>query len=103
MAAVTAEVTVPDSGGRSLGARLRVPPVMGGVLGYCPCAGLTSRPDVLAGITLAAVGIPVALGYAKIAGMPVVTGLDTLLFPDGRHRNPRPHLPPQAGARGPAQ
>jgi hypothetical protein len=58
---------------------------------------------VLAGITLAAVGIPVALGYAKIAGMPVVTGLDTLLFPDGRHRNPRPHRPPQAGTRGPAQ
>ena len=37
--------------------------------------------DVLAGITLAAVSIPVALGYAKIAGMPVVTGLYTLLFP----------------------
>jgi len=39
------------------------------------CAGL------LAGITLAAVSIPVALGYAKIAGMPVVTGLYTLLIP----------------------
>src|SRR6266567_3395168 len=37
--------------------------------------------DVLAGITLAAVSIPVALGYAKIAGMPVVTGLYTLLVP----------------------
>jgi high affinity sulfate transporter 1 len=37
--------------------------------------------DVAAGITLAAVSIPVALGYAKIAGMPVVTGLYTLLFP----------------------
>jgi sulfate permease, SulP family len=37
--------------------------------------------DVLAGITLAAVSIPVALGYAKIAGMPVVTGLYTLLLP----------------------
>ena len=37
--------------------------------------------DVVAGITLAAVSVPVALGYAKIAGMPVVTGLYTLLFP----------------------
>ena len=37
--------------------------------------------DVVAGITLAAVSIPVALGQAKIAGMPVVTGLYTLLFP----------------------
>jgi sulfate permease, SulP family len=30
---------------------------------------------------LAAVSIPVSLGYAKIAGMPVVTGLYTLLLP----------------------
>ena len=37
--------------------------------------------DVVAGVTLAAVSVPVALGYAKIAGMPVVTGLYTLLFP----------------------
>jgi SulP family sulfate permease len=37
--------------------------------------------EVISGITLAAVSIPVALGYAKIAGMPVVTGLYTLLLP----------------------
>ncbi len=37
--------------------------------------------DVLAGLTLAALGIPEVLGYAKIAGMPVVTGLYTLLLP----------------------
>jgi len=37
--------------------------------------------DVLAGFTLAALGIPEVLGYAKIAGMPVVTGLYTLLLP----------------------
>ena len=36
---------------------------------------------MLAGIRLAAVGIPTVLGYAKIAGMPVVTGLYTLLLP----------------------
>jgi len=37
--------------------------------------------DVLAGMTLAALGIPEVLGYAKIAGMPVVTGLYTMLIP----------------------
>jgi high affinity sulfate transporter 1 len=36
---------------------------------------------VLAGLTLAAIGIPEVLGYAKIAGMPLVTGLYTLLLP----------------------
>jgi MFS superfamily sulfate permease-like transporter len=38
-------------------------------------------PDVLAGVTLAALGIPEVLGYAKIAGMPLVTGLYTMLLP----------------------
>ena len=37
--------------------------------------------NVLAGMTLAALGIPEVLGYAKIAGMPVVTGLYTMLIP----------------------
>ncbi len=37
--------------------------------------------DLLAGATLAALSIPEVLGYAKIAGMPVVTGLYTLLLP----------------------
>jgi sulfate permease, SulP family len=37
--------------------------------------------EALAGLTLAAVGIPEVLGYAKIAGMPVVTGLYTMLLP----------------------
>src|SRR5258708_33612152 len=78
MAAAAAEVTVPDSGGRSLRARLRAAPVMGGLL---PVHRSHITADVLAGITLAAVSIPVALGYAKIAGMRVVTGLYTLLFP----------------------
>jgi high affinity sulfate transporter 1 len=38
-------------------------------------------PDVLAGLTLAALSIPEVLGYAKIAGMPLVTGLYTMLLP----------------------
>ena len=37
--------------------------------------------DILAGLTLAAMNIPQALGYARIAGMPVITGLYTLLLP----------------------
>ena len=37
--------------------------------------------DALAGVTLAAMNVPQALGYARIAGMPVVTGLYTLLLP----------------------
>jgi len=37
--------------------------------------------DALAGIQLAAVNIPQALGYTRIAGTPVVTGLYTLLLP----------------------
>jgi hypothetical protein len=36
---------------------------------------------VLAGLTLAAMNVPQALGYTKIAGMPLVTGLYTLLLP----------------------
>jgi sulfate permease, SulP family len=37
--------------------------------------------EALAGLTLAALGIPEVLGYAKIAGMPLVTGLYTMLLP----------------------
>src|SRR5262249_15470963 len=37
--------------------------------------------DALAGLTLAAMNVPQALGYTKIAGTPVVTGLYTLLLP----------------------
>src|SRR6266516_1540038 len=69
---------VPDSRGRSMRARLRALPVMGGLL---PVDRSHITADLVAGITLAAVSIPVALGYAKIAGMPVVTGLYTLLLP----------------------
>jgi high affinity sulfate transporter 1 len=37
--------------------------------------------DILAGVTLAALAIPEVMGYSQIAGMPVVTGLYTLLIP----------------------
>ncbi len=37
--------------------------------------------DILAGITLAALAIPESMGYARIAGAPVITGLYTMLLP----------------------
>ncbi len=37
--------------------------------------------DILAGITLAALNIPQAMGYTKIAGTPVITGLYVILIP----------------------
>jgi len=45
---------------------------------FKPAAALR---DGFAGITLAALNIPQALGYTRIAGMPVVTGLYSLLLP----------------------
>jgi sulfate permease, SulP family len=58
--------------------RLRVLPVLQGVR---PVQRSRVLPEALAGLTLAAVGIPEVLGYATIAGMPVVTGLYTMLLP----------------------
>jgi high affinity sulfate transporter 1 len=49
--------------------------------GLLPIQRSRAGPDVLAGVTLAALSIPEVLGYAKIAGMPLVTGLYTLLLP----------------------
>jgi high affinity sulfate transporter 1 len=37
--------------------------------------------DCLAGVNLASINLPQVLGYARIAGMPVVTGIYTLLLP----------------------
>jgi high affinity sulfate transporter 1 len=37
--------------------------------------------DILAGMTLAALAIPQVMGYARIAGAPVITGLYTILIP----------------------
>ena len=37
--------------------------------------------DILAGVTLAALAIPEVMGYTKIAGTPVITGLYTILIP----------------------
>lgn len=49
--------------------------------GILPLERSRLGPDLLAGITLAAMNIPQAMGYTKIAGTPAVTGLYTLLLP----------------------
>ena len=49
--------------------------------GCCPSTGPGYPPTCWPACTLAALGIPEVLGYAKIAGMPLVTGLYTMLLP----------------------
>jgi SulP family sulfate permease len=49
--------------------------------GMRPFNGARARRDAVAGIELAAMSIPQALGYTSIAGMPAVTGFYTLLLP----------------------
>ena len=52
--------------------------LFGGLLPFRPREALK---DVLAGLTLASMIIPQVLGYTRIAGTPVVTGLYTVLLP----------------------
>ena len=67
-----------DSPERRWRGSVRAWPVLQGIL---PIEGSRVPAEALAGLTLAAVGIPEVLGYAKIAGMPLVTGLYTMLIP----------------------
>src|SRR6478752_9587573 len=53
-------------------------PVMEGIL---PIDRTRIPMDIAAGVTLAALGIPEVMGYTSIAGMPVITGLYTILIP----------------------
>jgi SulP family sulfate permease len=53
-------------------------PVLEGIL---PIDKAQIPLDIIAGITLAALAIPEVMGYAKIAGVPVVLGLYTILIP----------------------
>ena len=57
--------------------RLR-PRVLTGVL---PLRREQLPTEIVAGLTLAALAIPEVMGYTKIAGTPVITGLYTLLIP----------------------
>jgi len=49
--------------------------------GILPLDGSRIAPDLLAGVTLAALGIPEVMGYTKIIGTPVITGIYTMLLP----------------------
>jgi SulP family sulfate permease len=49
--------------------------------GFVPLKRSTLSSEILAGLVLAAVGIPEVMGYTKIAGTPVATGLYTFLLP----------------------
>ena len=69
---------MPDSPERRWRGSPRAWPVLQGML---PIERSRVPAEVLAGLTLAALGIPAVLGYAKIAGMPLVTGLYTMLLP----------------------
>jgi SulP family sulfate permease len=53
-------------------------PILQGIL---PIVGSQIPTEIIAGITLAALAIPEVMGYTKIAGTPVVTGLYTILIP----------------------
>src|SRR6185437_8725345 len=69
---------MPDSPER----RRRESPRRWSVLqGMLPIERSRVPAEMLAGLTLAALGIPAVLGYAKIAGMPLVTGLYTMFLP----------------------
>jgi len=52
--------------------------MLGGLLPFNPRGALK---DAFAGVTLASMNIPQVLGYTRIAGTPVVTGLYTVLLP----------------------
>jgi SulP family sulfate permease len=49
--------------------------------GLLPIKGSQVSGEIIAGITLAALAIPEVMGYTKIAGTPVITGLYTILIP----------------------
>ncbi|WP_321786601.1 SulP family inorganic anion transporter [Paraburkholderia sp. J94] len=49
--------------------------------GLLPFSSAQLPHDIVAGITLAALGIPEVMGYTKISGTPTVTGLYTILLP----------------------
>lgn len=57
---------------------LRLVPLLEDVKGLTPRA---LRPDVLAGVTIAALAVPQGMAYAQTAGLPVVAGLYGLLLP----------------------
>jgi sulfate permease, SulP family len=77
MRPVTAEQQATSDGDRRSG-RGRLVSMLDGIRPY---RRGWLQTDIVAGITLAALAIPEVMGYTKIAGMPVITGLYTILIP----------------------
>ena len=65
------KTTTNNSGGWRL-------PILQGVL---PIKAGQIPAEIIAGLTLAALAVPEVMGYTKIAGTPVITGLYTILIP----------------------
>ncbi len=70
---------------KSKGFRL---PILQGVL---PIKAAQIPSEIIAGITLAALAIPEVMGYTKISGTPVITGLYTILVPMALFAFSAPH------------
>ena len=70
----TGTVKAPNAGPR----RKWQPPLFQSIL---PLDKARLAPDIMAGITLATLAIPEVMGYTKIIGTPVITGLYTMLLP----------------------
>jgi high affinity sulfate transporter 1 len=51
------------------------------LLGILPIERSQVPSEILAGLTLGAIAIPEVMGYTKISGTPVITGLYTILIP----------------------
>jgi high affinity sulfate transporter 1 len=66
---------MPSTNESSPGSRF---PILQGVL---PIKGSRIPVEIVAGLTLAALAIPEVMGYTKISGTPVITGLYTMLIP----------------------
>ena len=49
--------------------------------GLLPLKGSQVPVEIVAGLTLAALAIPEVMGYTKISGTPVITGLYTMIIP----------------------
>ena len=71
-------------------------PILQGVL---PITRARIPAEILAGITLAAIAVPEVMGYTKIAGTPLITGLYTMLIPTASVRFVRLLAAPGGGRR----
>ena len=68
--------TAPTSKDKTVG-----PPSWAIFQGILPYDKSRLPSDLIAGVTLAALGIPEVMGYTKIIGTPVITGIYTMLLP----------------------